>query len=410
MFSVGVNPTSHYIDGDGVMVVTAGDWHHTALLPFGAFADAVVTDVAATQPPPTLTGEHAMTAEIDTAAPDTTIDAANRSDGAPAANAAIVAAPPAVIPLAAGGRQTTPPLTLDRIAHMVASANRGEITTDAVRATIAAALANVTTTDVGEVVQPAYRAEINGLIDHGTPLLNALAQAPLPTSGMTIEYPEWVTKPTTGQQATEKTQITSTAVDLIMRSAPVVTIAGGNDISLQAVERSSPSFLAAYLRAAAVDWSRRASTYAITRLLAAATAATPGANFLANVQAMLTALSPETTPPGPLWLGMAYNVGVSLVSVTEQEGPAFWEGSLNFGDMTPDVDGGGLNMFIDWNLPADTMILGSQQSATWHQSAGAPADIRVIDVSLLGLDVGVYGYVCLTIEYPAGLVKMDLTP
>jgi hypothetical protein len=195
-----------------------------------------------------------------------------------------------------------------------------------------------------------------------------------------------------------------------MKSAPVITIAGGNDISLQAVERSSPSFLAAYLRAAAVDWSRRASAYAITQLLAAATPATPGADFLANVQAMLAALSPETTPPGPLWLGMAYNVAVPLVSVTEQNGPAFWEGSLNFGDMTPNVAGGGLNMFIDWNLPADTMLLGSQQSATWHQSAGAPADIRVIDVSLLGLDVGVYGFVALTIEYPAGLVKMDLTP
>jgi hypothetical protein len=117
-----------------------------------------------------------------------------------------VAAPPAVIPLAAGGRAAAPPLTLKRIAQLVASANRGEITTDAVRATIAAALANVTTTNIAEVVQPAYRAEINGLIDHGTPLLRALAQDPLPAAGMSIEYPQWVTKPTTGIQGAEKTR------------------------------------------------------------------------------------------------------------------------------------------------------------------------------------------------------------
>jgi hypothetical protein len=394
MFSVGVNPTEWDFDDDGVMVVAAGDWHHTALLPFGAFDAAVVTNVHAQR------GEPAMTDTlIDTVAPPVDVAAAP-PDPRPV---------PAVVPITAS-RPSSPPLTLQRYATLVAAANRGEITTDALRAQITAALANVTTTDAAEVVMPAYRAEITAIIDHGTPLLRALNNAPLPASGMAIEYPQWETLPTTGIQATQKTQITSTPATLMMKTAAVKTIAGGNDISLQAVERSSPSFLEAYLRAMAVDWSRKAEADAITQLLAVATAATPGASFLANVQALLAALNPATTPPGPLFLAMAYNIAVPLVSVTTNNGPAFWDGSINFGGMTPDVSGGGLTMFIDWNLPPDFMLLGSAAGATWHQSAGAPADIRVVDVSLLGLDVGVYGYTALAIEYPGAFAKMDTTP
>ena len=43
-----------------------------------------------------------------------------------------------------------------------------------------------------------------------------------------------------------------------------------------------------------------------------------------------------------------------------------------------------------------------------YKSAGAPADIRVVDVSLLGLDVGVYGYIAVTTDYPGALSVMTL--
>ena len=244
MFSVGVNPTEFHYDDDGVLIVDRGDWHHTALLPFGAFSDALVTDVAASAP--VLSNLNGATNMTDTATPPI------EATPPPVAVEAAPAPVPVHVPATAAVRRE-PPLTLARVAELVAGANRGEITTDAVRATLQAALTNVTTTDIGSIVQPAYRGELLTIIDHGTPLLNALASSPLPASGMTIEYPAWDNTapngglPTTGIQATEKTAITSTPVKMVMRSNPVVTIAGGNDISLQAVERSSPSFLQAYL-------------------------------------------------------------------------------------------------------------------------------------------------------------------
>ena len=396
-FSVGVDPTEFSYDDDGVMVVAAAEWHHLALLDRGAFSGAVVTNVAASAPTQGATA-MTMTENIDTEAPPAEVAAA----------AGITAQPPAVIPVSAS-RPASPPLTLQRVASLVASANRGEITTEAAKATIQAALTSVLSTDIGAIVPPSYRAEITAIIDHGTPLLNVLNNSTLPGTGMSLEYPEWNAKPTTGIQATEKTQIVSTPASMTMKSAPVITIAGGNDISLQAVERSSPSFLEAYLRAASVDWGRKAEAYVLSVLTPLAEVVAPGAGtFLDRVQLLMASLDPAATPAGPLFLAMSYDVAMPLISVKQQDAPGWWTGSISFGSMTPNVNADGLNVIIDWNLPAKTMIAGSTQAATVHKSAGAPADIRVVDVSLLGLDVGVYGFIAVTVEYPGALSVMTL--
>jgi hypothetical protein len=414
MFSVGVNPTDYRFDDDGVMVVEAAEWHHTALLPFGAFPAARVHQVAAAASHSPTGTNHSQLEEIP-AMSDTAVTEPVELD-TEAAVPAIAAATgntssvPVVVPLS-GSRQPDPPLTLARVGNLLAAANRREVTTDATRAILNAAWTNVTTTNIGGAVPPAYVSTISGLIDHGTPLLNALNNRPLPDSGMTIEYPAWTAFPITGVQSAEKTEIASGPATITLKSNPVKTIAGGNDISIQAVERSSGSFMAAYLEAASADWARKAEAEVITAIMAVATPATPGASFVANVQAMFAALNPATTPAGGLFLALAYNVAVPLIGITGLNGPAFWDATFDFGQMVPTLDSSNMPfMFVDWNLPADTMLLGSRNGASVYKNAGAPADVRVVDVSLLGVDVGVYGYLAVAVEYPGSFVKMDTTP
>jgi hypothetical protein len=376
MFSIGADPTEFSHDEDGTLVVAAADWHHLALLDRGAFSGAVVTTVAA---------QEGATMTITEPAPP-----------AVAATEPVVTAAPAVVPVTAAA-PAAPPLTLARIAHLVAGANRGEISTEAVKATLAAALTNVTSTNVGAIVPPIYRAELTAIVDHGTPLLNVLGDQTLPASGMSIEFPEWTTKPTTGLQATEKSQIVSTAVAMNLKTAPIVTLAGGNDLSLQSVERSSPSFLEAYLRAAAVDWGRKAEAYVLSILTPLAEVVAPGAGtFLDRVQLLMASLDPNATPAGPLFVAMSYDVAMPLISVKQTDAPGWWDGSISFGSMTPNVNADGLNIVVDWNLPAKTMLAGSTQAATVHKSAGAPTDIRV------------YGYLSVTVEYPGAISVMTL--
>ena len=56
--SVGVNPTKFSYDEDGVMIVEAADWSELSLVSEGAFAGAVITEVAASAPDEPAEGIH----------------------------------------------------------------------------------------------------------------------------------------------------------------------------------------------------------------------------------------------------------------------------------------------------------------------------------------------------------------
>lgn len=386
-FSVGVDPLEYTYEDDGTMVVTAGAWREVSLLPFGAFPTARVATVTAAEPDLPATVE---------AGPATTTPP-------------VVVGPPATLPV---GLPAVParPVTLGRVAALIAGINGGQIDGAAGRAELRAVLSNVVVADVAAVTPPAYRAEIIGLIDHGRPIIDAISSSTLPASGMAVEYPQWTVLPTVGKQATEKTAITSTAATMTLQSAPVGTWAGGNDLSLQAVERTSPSFLEAYLRAMALDYARKTDTYVSDTLWTAATAATGmtvSSSFIEDLASLFAKLDLTAVPAGALWVAVAWNLAAPLIGVTSLNGPAFWDGAIRFGSNVPTVEGGGLDVFVDPYLPANRMLLGARNGATWHENPGAPADIRVVDVSLLGLDVGVYGFGALTIEYPAAFVKLD---
>ena len=270
---------------------------------------------------------------------------------------------------------------------------------------IQAALTNVTTTNVGV---PVYRSQLVPLIDPGMPIVNAINNAALPPYGMRIEYPTWTAAPSAyAIQAGEKTQIASGPVTMGLGTSNIDTWAQGNDISFQTAMRSDPSFIEMYLQGCAIDAGRKYDTHVATALLAGATAATlPGTPTFVNcVAALYAALNPLTTPPGPLFLAMSYDVQIAMIGVTGLQGPAFWGMSMQIGDMMPDASSG-LDMFVDPNLPAKTMLLGSKSAATSYGGPSTSADVRVVDVGLLGYDIGVYFFAALAVTYPTAFAKL----
>jgi hypothetical protein len=82
--------------------------------------------------------------------------------------------------------------------------------------------------------------------------------------------------------------------------------------------------------------------------------------------------------------------------------------SLNLSGVAQGVSGG-LNIYLDRQLPAKTILAGVSGAATWYEDPAAPVELRVVDVSLLGLDVGVYGFAALGIENPGSLRKVTFT-
>ena len=137
------------------------------------------------------------------------------------------------------------------------------------------ALADLVTADNYGVVPDAYLTEIIGVIDPARPFLGSTRRMDLPASGMSIVVPKIVTRPTAGVQAVygdeslpEKSEITSTKTSITNVSYDAITIAGGGDISLQLLKRSSPSYLGLFMELLAEAYAQNAEAEALAGLLA----------------------------------------------------------------------------------------------------------------------------------------------
>jgi len=172
------------------------------------------------------------------------------------------------------GSGSTPPIGKGQWFKTVLGALTGEvIPSEQMRV-----MADLITSDNLGVVPEAFLSEIIGIIDASRPFLGSTRRIPTPASGMTLNVPTLVTRPTAGIQVNEKDDIESTETSIVATGFDAVTIAGGGDISIQLLKRSDPSYLDLYLQLLAEAISENAEAEAIAALLAAGV--TPGTGTL----------------------------------------------------------------------------------------------------------------------------------
>jgi HK97 family phage major capsid protein len=93
----------------------------------------------------------------------------------------------------------------------------------------------------GVFVPPLYLDQMWAeLPREGRPFADVLPKLPLPDVGMTLTVPRITTATTTAIQAAEANAVSETDIDGTLLSVGVRTIAGQNDVSLQALERTLP--------------------------------------------------------------------------------------------------------------------------------------------------------------------------
>lgn len=313
----------------------------------------------------------------------------------------------AAAPIPHTSRPAARSLDLSGVASLIASANKGDLSVAEVRA----ALSQSTTGDLAGIVPPAYVGEIVGLINPGRPTINAISNRALPASGMKVTYPAWDSKPGVDEQENELDEVTSDAASITLEEVSVRTFAGANELSIQAVDRSDPSAVAAILEALSVSFGQKTNAAAVSGLITAAGAATSVATSspVDIVSGLIGALDFSATPPGPLFLAIAPDLLPAWISLADSDRPAFWDGRVQFGSMTPTMSADGLTVYLERDLPAGHALLGSSLGATWWERAGQPVEIRAVDVSILGIDLGVYGYGALSVGYPGAFAYCDLS-
>ena len=122
------------------------------------------------------------------------------------------------------------------------------------------ALVDQVTGDNPGVVKPGWLSDIVGIVDRPRSVINAFGTAPLPSSGMDVDWP--TLDPAldldaiVADQVAEKDEINSVVVKILKGTVPIITGAAGSDVSYQLIMRSDPSYLAAYLRILANAYGR----------------------------------------------------------------------------------------------------------------------------------------------------------
>lgn len=275
-----------------------------------------------------------------------------------------------------------------------------------------------TTDDGGNagVVPPGWTREVFGIIDRGRPVVSAIGSRPLPDAGMDVNWPYFDGDLTAlvGEQADEKTDITSVVVDLKKGTAPLKTYAGGSDVSLQLIRRSEPSYRDAYMRILTAAYAAVTDSAAGTALTAAATTGgtvwdpssdTDGTAFRKALFASSIEVLEATGQPASVVL-MASDVFAGMGGLT-YVAPAAYNPNTVTGTAdasTLNVSVSGLRVVAAPYLANGTVIVTNGLAAAWFEDG--PNALTALDVPKLGENVAVWGMGALGVMLPAGVISV----
>jgi uncharacterized protein len=414
--SVGANILEYDIDENGTMIVSAANLVEVSLVHTPAFSDAVVSQVAASQPDP------------EPAAPDTSEeDATMTNETTEVAAAEVVASEPKVeaarpsIPYITAQPRDLKGLTAGGMlrAQLRSQLMGDEDAKDLVRA---AYESQTTTTDGGVIPVPLMR-EIIGVVDQQRPFINSIDRQPLPDSGMSFRIPSITTKVTVGQQSSQLDDVNSTEGDIDDLTVNVLTFAGGNKVSRQLIDRSDPAYFDELLRQLASAYANETDKYAHTTAATAASGSAGAAGagiYGAVVKGIADSYGVMRFEPNRLHVnptGTASPTWLDLLSEVDDQGrplfaaaaPQNAAGVVTQGSTNGTV--AGLQVVVNPNAAANSQALVyPSAAATWYEGAGAPIQVSIDNPEKLAVEISVFGYVALAVKYPTAIRKLTVTP
>lgn len=257
--SVGVNPTEFKYDDQGNMTVLKGDWIELSLVPQGAFAGSIITQVAAEAP------------QVETQKEEP------KMDNTPAIVEEVVV-PTAPI-FAQAKREPRLPNAAEFVAAMhkggVEAANAQKVWNDYRsfhQSPIAAAAGDVTTTNVGGVVPVPVLGPVFADINYIAPLLTAVGTRAMPAgnAGSSFIRPTWTTHPTVAEQSAQFDAVSATTSVIAANTVTKKTFAGSTTLSYQTVSFTDPAAMAIIMQDLAGQYLLSIDNYACDTLVSSA--------------------------------------------------------------------------------------------------------------------------------------------
>jgi uncharacterized protein len=412
--SVGARILEHTVDASGTMIVTAADLVEVSLVHTPAFSDAVVTQVAASDP------------GSDEAAPDTSEEDDIMGNETTEVAAAEVAASPT--PVVEAARPSMPYITAQPrdvsgitaggvLRHRLLAALGNAESQDVLNHVTAAIADQGTVRDAG-IVPVRYLREIIALVDANRPFVDAIQRQPLPDAGMSFKIPSVTTSAAVGEQTSEFDEITSTQGQIQDLTVEVKTFAGGNRVSRQLIDRSDPSYFDELLRQLAQSYAHKTDKFAYDTVKGSS-ASTGVGLWGAVTKGIADAYGVMRFTPDTIVMAPGGNSGSAwldfMQAIDNQDRPIYMAaipqnaaGLISQGTTQGTV--GGLRVVVDPHIGVNEKAhVFPSAFATFYESAGAPIQVQINDVDNLAVEVSVYGYVAAVAKFPSAIRQLNVT-
>jgi HK97 family phage major capsid protein len=271
-----------------------------------------------------------------------------------------------------------------------------------------AAQVHTLTSDVPGLIPDQHIAQIFEVINTARPVVASSRQIGL-TSGK-LTWPSITGRPTVAKQVTEKTNPAYSNMTVIMREQVADTYLGAGNLSWQTINWSSPDALRLFFDLMAEAYAEQTESATCTVLDAAASSGgTVGSDDLAGWMAAIAAAAGQVRAAGgranAIYLDAV--TGYHLLGLVAVENPVFLTvGPGSLGDATGNM--GGLRFVVSDGFAAATAIVGDSTKLLCAETPGAPVEMRAVEPSIGGLEVGVIGAFAAVAALPGAFVQ--LTP
>lgn len=263
----------------------------------------------------------------------------------------------------------------------------------------ATGIQNTLTSNVAGLVPPTHMAQIMDVISRSRPVVQSARSVNLDTGKLT--YPQITQRPAVLLQTAEKTVGGTVGMAVTLTTVTADTYIGGGDLSWQTINWSTPDALQLWFDLAAEAYARATETAACTEISTAGMGTTTTqlgtvgtedfaawkAGVLRGVAALYAASGGRTTPD-TLYVSPTRFFQLAGLS-TSNDVQLSVVGNVDVGSLTGNFVG--LQVIGSYGFTGNTTILGERNTLIVGETAGAPVELRAVEPSIGGMEVGVIG-------------------
>ena len=402
--SVGAVPVKFKYDKNGTMVVSKANLVEISLVAQPAFQDAVITEIAASQPDEADEVVETQPADI----PEEEIMASET----PAVEASAEIVPTAPIVFAQAKREVPLPTAAEYIAAAIAGGDQWRAMSEALKA----AAPDVVTTDTPGILPVPIVAPVYNNFRGIRPVVDAIGVKAMPGGGKVFIRPEVTTNTSMAIQSAENAALQSGTFVVFNNQVTKNTYGGYVNISNQDLEWTDPAVLSLILDDMGRIYANTTDNVAADALLAGTsqsavlTDPTSPSEWVADIFAAATTILNNSNGNLPSHLFLSPNMWAALGQLVDTAGrPLFPQvGPMNaFGTVqagSTEAVAFGLRVVVDRNFAADTVIIGDPSGfEIFEQQKGA---LSLESPSTLSRTLSWHGYFSTLMIDPTKFVKL----